>query len=106
MKKYFIFYFSLVLDCRSTTNAYLVKDVSKYSPSIYFKQEPENIYVIESYSSRQYSSNIVNNKTMLILDCGAVSQNTNELPNVKWIKDNVEFNFQTYSSESNKEFEA
>ena len=41
-----------------------------------------------------------------MLDCGAVAQKTNESPNVKWIKDNVEFNFQTYSSESNKEFEA
>jgi len=74
-----------------------------YAPPIFFKEEPENTYVIESFSSnRQANSNSIN-KTSLVLDCSAQASQLKEANslNLKWLKDNVELNFQQqpYSSD-------
>jgi hypothetical protein len=88
----------------ATTTNVLNREAHKlYSPPIFFKEEPENIYVIESFSSsRQATSNSIN-KTSLVLDCSAQASQIKEANslNLKWLKDNVELNFQQqpYSSD-------
>ena len=79
-----------------------MNNTSKYAPPIYFKKEPDNEYVIESYQtlSKLNRNNLeITNTTTVLLDCLAEFTKTsasnlklNKL-NVKWFKDNIDLDY-------------
>ena len=79
-----------------------------YNPPLSFKTEPEDSYIIESYSlkNRLLDNNNIDtqNTTSIVLDCSVNAKSHAHL-STKWFKDNVDLNVQQYSSEFKKDFE-